>query len=65
MIEFLNEKICCGYSLEAPFIRVICRHDMKTVCYPSYQDVNWKPPVQGKSHPAQVKEPCGNSTMVT
>ena len=31
------------------------------VCRPSDRDVNWRPPVQGKSHPVQVKEPYGNS----
>ena len=46
---------------EQASLRVICRHDMKTVSLPSDQDVNWRPPVQGKSHPVQVKEPYGNS----
>ena len=34
---------------------------MKTVRRPSDRDVNWRLPVQGKSHPVQVKEPYGNS----
>ena len=33
---------------------------MKTVLSPLNQDVNWRAPVQGKSHPVQVKEPYGN-----
>ena len=35
-------------------LRVICGHDIKTVCLPSDRDVNWRPPVHGKSHPVQV-----------
>ena len=34
---------------------------MKTVRRPADRDVKWRPPVQGKSHPVQVKEPYGNS----
>ena len=41
---------------------VIWRHKMKTVCRPSDRDVNWRSPVQGKSH--QVKEPYGNSNWL-
>ena len=33
---------------------------MNTVCHASDRDVNWRPPMQGKSHPVQVKEPYGN-----
>ena len=36
---------------EHAFIRVFCRHEMKTVCRPSDRNVNWRSPVQGKSHP--------------
>ena len=31
---------------------------------PSDRDVNWRPPVQGKAHPEQVKEPYGNSNWL-
>ena len=36
-----------------------CRDDTKLVCHPSDWDVNWRPPVQGKSGspPVQVREP--------
>ena len=46
-------------------LRVIGRYDMKTVCHPLDRDVNWRPPVQGKSHPVKVKEPYSNSKMAT
>ena len=39
------------------FLHVICRDDMKTVRRPSDRHVNWRPHVQGKSPPVQVKEP--------
>ena len=38
-------------------LRVICRDDMETVRRPSDRDFNWRPPVQGKLPPVQVKEP--------
>ena len=34
---------------------------MKTVSHPSDRDINWRPPVQGKSHSVQVKESYSNS----
>ena len=37
---------------------------MKTVCHPSDRDVNWRSPVQGKSHPVQIKELYGNSNWL-
>ena len=49
---------------EHAFLHVICRHEMKTVCRPSDRDVNWRSPVQGKSHHVQVKEPYGNSNWL-
>ena len=51
---------------EYPFLRVLCRDDTKfKVCGPSDLDVKWRPLVQGKSTPVQVKEPYGNLDMVT
>ena len=47
------------------FPSCICRHEMKTARRPSDRHVNWRPPVQGKSHPVQVKEPYGNSKWLT
>ena len=38
---------------------------MKTVCRPSDRDVDWRSPVQGKSHHVQVKEPYGKFKLVT
>ena len=37
---------------------------MKTVCRPSDRDGNWRPPVQGKPHNVQVKEPYGHSNWL-
>ena len=39
----------------------ICELDIKLVCHPSDQDINWRPPVQGESPPVQVKEPYSRS----
>ena len=49
---------------EHAFLYVICRHEMKTVRRPSDRDINWKSPVQEKSHHVQVKEPYGNSNWL-
>ena len=49
---------------EHAFLHVICRHEMKTVRRPSDREVNWRSPVQGKSHHVQVKEPYGNSNWL-
>ena len=49
---------------EHAFSSVICRDDARKVHRPSDRDVNWMSPVQGKSHPVQVKEPYGNLDMV-
>ena len=38
---------------------------MKTARRSLDRDINWRPPVQGKSHPAQVKEPYDNSKWLT
>ena len=46
------------------FLYVICSYEMKTVYRPSDRDVNWRSPVQGKSHHVQVKEPYGNSNWL-
>ena len=43
---------------EQASLRVFCRDDMKTVCHPSDQNLNWTPPVQGQSSPVQVKSSC-------
>ena len=49
---------------EHAFLHVICRHEVKIVCRPSDRDVNWRVPVQGKSHHVQVKESYGNSNWL-
>ena len=56
-IQSLGKRISVS---ERAFFRVICRVGMKTVRRSSDLDVNCRRPLQGKSHPVQVKEPYGN-----